>query len=450
MTRVICEPLNGKPQRAVTIELSDGRQYSDMIDVRSGFQRQTFRERAADQFDLLDDDLRPLDSQILREAALADQRAQAGDGKERFPLITSAQLAATDYTPRPIITDCLYAGHPGFIGGMFKTCKTLLAVDAAISIGSGLPFLNVFTIAAPMSVLYFSGEGGPSIIKDYGERVAGSKGTTERAFTLSDVSNVQWCFSVPKLESLTDLDAMVECIRDTAAEVVFIDNTTLALSGDNAGVVMKMGQIFGTAIARCAEVGATPIFVHHFKRTRATDQFAPGELADLTQAGAAEIAGQWWLLTRREAYDPDTPGQHRLWLNVGGRLGHGALHALDVQEGRLSDPGGRRWDVDVQKPEEVRQAVKDRKAQVQADREREQIDSDLTKIFRAMAFLERQHPEGNSKTTIRDRSCIRGKRFDEALAAALDAKQIEPCAFTVSNHRTPIAGYRLCSEVSHD
>ena len=54
----------------------------------------------------------------------------------------------------------------------------------------------------------------------------------------------------------------------------------LALSGDEAGNVFKMGQILGNVIRVCGERGVTPVFVHHFKRTRATaDQFAPGELS---------------------------------------------------------------------------------------------------------------------------------------------------------------------------
>ena len=71
------------------------------------------------------------------------------------------------------------------------------------------------------------------------------------------------------------------------------DNLMLALSGDEAGNVFKMGQILGNVVRICNECDVTPFFIHHFKRTR-LDPYAPGELLDLSQAGTAEVAGQWW------------------------------------------------------------------------------------------------------------------------------------------------------------
>jgi len=177
---------------------------------------------------------------------------------------------------------------------------------------------------------------------------------------LSDLSNLLWCFTLPRLESFDDLDAFARVLDQTRPGVVFLDNTTLCMPGDKAGVVMAMGQIFVKVIQLCSERDITPVFIHHFKRTRTTaDPYAPGELADLTQAGAAEIAGQWWLLTRRERFDPDQPGEHKLWLSVGGRVGHSSLHGLDIHEGRRSDPGGRRWEVDIFEPHEIRQTAEE-------------------------------------------------------------------------------------------
>ena len=327
-------------------------------------------------------------AQAVNTTDQAAGKGKAGDGKERFPLVSCAALDAADYTPRAIITDCLYAGHPAVAGGMYKTLKTLVVIDGVMSIATGRPFLNVFTIPEPMGVVYFTGEGGPSMAQDYGRRVAASKG-----FRLGEVPNLDWCFTIPKLESLHDLDAIQRKHDETGAEVMVFDNLMLALSGDKAGNVFKMGQILGNVIRICNERGITPIFVHHFKRTRGTtDPYAPGELLDLTQAGAAEIAGQWWLLTRREKFDPDDPGDHRLWLNIGGRLGHGCLHALDIQEGRLSDPGGRRWEVEVLRPDDVRKDTEARQEEARRRRADERaaavLESDRQEVVKAVAQAE--------------------------------------------------------------
>ena len=355
--------------------------------------------------------------------------------KDRFPLVTCAALDAEDYTPRPIITGCLYANHPAVPGGMFKTGKTLISMDGGISIASGRLFLNAFTVPASMTVVYFSGEGGPSMIQEYGRRIAASKG-----LQLADVPNLHFCFSVPRLEDLRDLDAIQRIHDDTAAEVMFFDNLMLAMSGDEAGNVFRMGQILGNVVRICNQRNITPVFVHHFKRTRVTaDPYAPGELLDLTQAGAAEVAGQWWLLTRREAYDPDDPGEHRLWLNIGGRLGHGCLHALDIHEGRLSDPGGRRWDVEVLHPEDARQAVDDRRDQERTTKARAAVERDADKVLRALAKL----PDGATKNTIRDRAGLSGARVNAAIAWLLEQGAIVETTIQVSNHRNPQPGYKL-------
>ena len=387
----------------------------------------------------------PLRSHQGNGQAPADEttdQAAGDDKKDRFPLVTCEALDQADYTPCPIITDCLYAGHPAVDGGMFKTMKSLVAIDAAVSIASGRPFLNSFTIPEPMGVVYFSGEGGPSMIQEYGRRIADSKG-----LRLADVPNLNFCFSVPRLEDLRDLDAVKKIHDTTAAGVIFFDNLMLAMSGDDAGNVFKMGQIIGGMIRICNERGVTPVFIHHFKRTRATDdKYAPGELLDLTQAGPAEIAGQWWLLTRREAFDPDQPGEHRLWCNIGGRLGHGCLHALDIHEGRLSDPGGRRWEVEVLRPNEVRREANSREAEVKAQRASERaaatLDSDRAALVKIVAKL--KAPE--TKTGIRGRAGFGNDRFNRAFFSLVEDTTIRPVELTKGKGKHEYEGWRLRNE----
>ena len=140
------------------------------------------------------------------------------------------------------------------------------------------------------------------------------------------------------------------------------------------------------------------------QRTRATeDRFAPGELLDLTQAGAAEIAGQWWLLTRRELYNPDHPGEHRLWLNIGGRLGHGCLHGLDLHEGRLSDPGGRRWEVEVHPGSEAREAVREAQQGAREAAKRAKQESELETDRREIVRIAREQNAPETKNGFRER-----------------------------------------------
>ena len=227
---------NGDGKRPVVYRRGE-QTYPDTVDASSGFQREQSVRRAMAALGIEPDNLPPWPPKSPGwQRRRTRQPTAEGEPKERFPLVSCAALDAADYTPRPIITDCLYAGQPAIDGGMFKTLKTLTAVDAAISIPTGRPFLNTFTVPEPMTVVYFSGEGGPPMMQEYGRRVAASKG-----LCLADISNLHWCFAVPRLEDLRDLDAMTKVLEATAAEVAIFDNLMLALSGDDAGNVMKMG-----------------------------------------------------------------------------------------------------------------------------------------------------------------------------------------------------------------
>jgi hypothetical protein len=353
--------------------------------------------------------------------------------KDRFPLVTSAALDSADYTPRWLINDMLAAGSPAVDGGLFKTGKTLIAMDGAISVASGLPFLGRFAVPEPLSAVYFIGEGGPSVTQEYGRRIARSKG-----LRLADVTNLHWCFSVPRLESLEDLDEVQRIHDDTAAELMVFDNLMLCMSADEPGNVFRMGQTLGNVIRICTERGITPLFVHHFKRTRATaDPYAPGELLDLTQAGAAEIAGQWWLLTRFERYDPDQAGEHKLWLSVGGRVGHSSLHALHVHEGKRSDPGGRRWEVEILSAGDVRESecrqareVKDQKREEKAAA---QLEADRGEIVAIVVKL-KDNPK--TKNKLREEFSGGHTRFDRAFASLVKDGTLTPVDVKNGNGHT--------------
>jgi len=107
----------------------------------------------------------------------------AGDGardKPRRPAIDfkpvrADELARADYSVTWLIDGHLAADQPAFIGGPAKTCKTLIAIDAALSLVTGANFLGKFQVHEAQTVAYLSGEGGLSVLQDYSWRVADSK-----------------------------------------------------------------------------------------------------------------------------------------------------------------------------------------------------------------------------------------------------------------------------------
>lgn len=188
-----------------------------------------------------------------------------------------------------------------------------MAIDSAVSLATATPFLGVLQVHEAARVGYLSGEGGASTLQDYARRVCQGRG-----IELSEVEGLVFCDRLPQLSDLRHLDALARFMRDWELRIVMLDPLYLCWPDTDSGNVMKQGKVLRYVNQVCLDNGCTPILIHHTKRNL-VDPYAPAKLLDLSWAGFAEFAAQWWLLSRRERYDPDQPGEHKLWLTIGGR-----------------------------------------------------------------------------------------------------------------------------------
>ena len=180
------------------------------------------------------------------------------------------------------------------IGGREKSLKTSIALDAAVSAATGTKWLAQFDSVKAASVIYFLGEGGLVFARDTIHRIAQSKELNFR-----DIDKLVICDQVPSLGSQEELREAAAVIRDRQAGIVFIDPFYLAMGSEaaQAANVFAMGGLLQRLLRTCQVDGATPILVHHFRKSQQAG--AVPDLADLSQAGVAEFAGQWVLLGRQ-------------------------------------------------------------------------------------------------------------------------------------------------------
>jgi hypothetical protein len=208
----------------------------------------------------------------------------------------------------------------------------------------------------------------------------------------------------------------------------------LALPSEDNGNLFAQGALLRSLTTTCADVGASLVLCHHTKRG-GVDPFAPPELEHIAWAGFQEFARQWWLLGRRERFDPDSDGEHRLWLNIGGSAGFASLWAADVTEGKY--PAPRRWEVTLshasearQQAEEQRETARDeakhKKHQVAVERAKERITDALRSVPGST----------DTKRNIRDRAGMKGVAFDEAWATLLRIGRLVPTEIIRDNGRT--------------
>jgi len=222
-------------------------------------------------------------------------------------------------------------GKPLILGGPSKAGKTLLSIDLAVAVAMRGEFLGAECKQARVAVL--SLESGAAALKRAAEGAAQSRGGT-----LADLRDgILWCVDPMDLCNLADLLRLSKMIKARGVELLVVDPAYLALAavGDAASNQFKMGSALGGLSRLCADTGASLLLNCHFvKSAPPGQQWAMPELTWLAYGAFCQWARGWLLVNRRAPYDPERPGHHELWLNVGGSDGQSRGLALDLCEGR--------------------------------------------------------------------------------------------------------------------
>lgn len=353
-------------------------------------------------------------------------------------LLTSAEFDQAAYRQEFLIKDVLVDGQPCVIGGRSKVCKTGVAIDLVVSLGTGTPFLGHFPTKL-CRVAFWSGESGAATIQGKARRCAEARGVG-----LAECA-VFWSFDLPKLGRVGHVDAMAEIIQRHALDVIVVDPLYLSLlDGSENG---KPSDLFfmGTKLLPLSELGqatgCTIVLLHHFRKSGNGD----GEevaLEELSQSGVAEWARQWILLARRSAYEHD--GHHNLWMRCGGSAGHAGLYGVDIDEGTVDENfDGRKWEVEVQPGQEIIQTTREDRRREKAEQKREQEESDQTAVIEALAKLGRG--EGAFPRKLRALTGLANNRLERTVMLLIEQKIVEPCeALQAPSHKMPKPGaFRL-------
>lgn len=352
------------------------------------------------------------------------------DTGDEWRLIDDAAFEADVVDHAYLVGGILAAKQPCVVGGFYKSLKTTICIELAVSLASGTPFLGRFEIPQPRRVVIFSGESGQSTLQEIVRRVRESKGLAVEHVA----SNLLWNTRVPSLGNPRHLAAVRRSIEKAKADVVIFDPLYQMLSANTeASNLFAVGGELAKISRLADDTGATPIVCHH-TRTTLANPFGEPQLQDLAWAGIREWARQWLLLGRREAYDPASAGSHRLWLSVGGSAGHSGLWGVDVQEGSRGDAEGRTWATEVRHVGEIRAINAEAK---ERQKEAEHTATIRRRINRVVEVL-RERP-GLSKSQLADAMGMSRNTIASVITAALDLGEIET-GKTVVGNRT-VDGY---------
>ena len=359
----------------------------------------------------------------------ADASGQEDDnGGFELKIHTSAELDDGDFTIKWFLENCFAVGQDALLAGGIKVLKTTIAVALAISIATGIPFLGIIRVLTTAPVLVLSGESGLSVLQETARRICLSLG-----ISLRGIGNLYWSDCLPRFDNPEHIAKLTESLEIIRGGLLIVDPAYLALPGDDAGNVFAQGEMLRGISILCRQADVTLLLLHHFSKTRTSCEIP--ELQDIAWSGFGEFARQWLLLARREKYVPGT-GEHKLWLSVGGSVGHSQMLAVDINEGLRTDAGGRRWDVVASSADEARQ---DAKRQRELDRAEKLATQDADDCRRVLEGI-RQFSEGETKSGIRDLVPIESKRVGKSLVTLLKEMRIEQCEITKNGRRE--TGYR--------
>jgi hypothetical protein len=332
-------------------------------------------------------------------------------GGYRFAPITSAAFDAGNYELRWLVKRLLVAGQPFVIGGPQKALKTNLAIDLALSLGTGLPFLGYFDVYRRVRVAFLSGETGEYTLRETARNVCAAKGVR-----LADAGDmVLWDFDLPQLSRPDHVAELAAGLARAAVGVLFVDPMYLCLlSGGTtrAENLFETGPLLRAIALACRQAGTTLGVLHHANRR--IEKFKPMELSDLAYSGIAEWVRQWLLVNHRQPFAPET-GSSRLWLSAGGSAGQGGLWTVDVEEGRINDEfGGRTWKVTVNPAGDVRLHDKDEKKRSTTAERVQQHQDDEAEVLRILDEKDKEE-RGFGVERLIQHATISGNRVKAAI-----------------------------------
>lgn len=358
--------------------------------------------------------------------------------EKQFQWRTAAELNASEYQLEYFIENVFSKRQPMAIVAPQKANKTNIACDMAISLATGQPFLGKFRVTAPVNTAIFSCESGEPTLQETNRRVALSKGIPP-----STIQNLYYCFDIPSLDSASDLRKIRRFIEQNEIQVLIIDPFYLTANlGQDAGNLFIVGEKLKALTKLMQETGCSIVLIHHTRKNTGQKEGAEPRMENIAYSGLPQWMRQWILIDRREPYDGDNPGSHKLWINIGGSAGHSLFFGLNIEEGSQNDSGGRRWEVEVIPATEARAQSRSAQEQ-QTDRRKDaRLQADIKIIGK---YLKDNGP--NTQTKIRSATGIPPARIGQALFSMAEDGTVEECK-VIKNSRE-YDGYTVTSSIGN-
>jgi hypothetical protein len=177
-----------------------------------------------------------------------------------------AVLARVDHAGPPgwLVQGLWPADAYGVLAAEDKAGKTWAALDLAVSVAAGRPWLGTFPCPQPGRALVFLGEGDQRAIVRRLRAVCAHKHLQVEELA----ARVRLCFRVPRLTSGADSAAVAGELAACPAVLVVLDPLYLAVGVAGAGAdLYAMGSVLSGIQGVCQRAGAALVVVTHWNKT---------------------------------------------------------------------------------------------------------------------------------------------------------------------------------------
>ena len=313
--------------------------------------------------------------------------------------------------------------QPIVFGAASKSTKTLQLADLAVALAKrrkGVKkrkWLGCFDIPRRKRVLFITAESNERATARTLAKAVKSHGTSFQA--LSGWLHVN-AVDVPKLAYIEDLAAIKADVAKYGFDVVILDPLYPSLAGLDSKQMEDRGSVIRELFQ--AVQPAALIYAHHLTKSASRAHGVRPCLEDLSGAGLAESAGNWWLMRRNVAYQGNM--EHDLIVLYGGRDGQAGTKRILFNE--------EEWTFDVQDYDAYVTEKVQLDSHKKAEKEQSQHKANCEKLLAHMKTLD----GATAKTTIRDGGPIKGQAFKAAFETLRERGQAVSESYKDGSNRT--------------
>jgi len=180
-----------------------------------------------------------------------------------LPVVRAAELAEPDAARRWLIADLWARAGVGIIGGAPKCCKSWLGLDLAVSVASGTPCLDTFSVAEPGGALVYMAEDAAPVVK---ERLAGlcrHRGLALAALPIDVITAPSLRLDLPR-----DQRRLAETVQRQAPRLLLLD-PFVRLHRINENQASEVAALLGYLRELQRTYDLAVVVVHHARKNGA-------------------------------------------------------------------------------------------------------------------------------------------------------------------------------------